>query len=678
MRILETLDAQRGHLFPWVPVALAAGIGFYFTLTAEPGAVIWAGVTGLCGLFLLLSWVVGPRAGPLFVLLFLIGAGGLLAGARTMLVAEPVLKYRFYGAVEGRIIAIDRSFSDVPRLTLDQVWMERFAPDETPARVRVSLHGNQGFFDAEPGLRVAMTAHLSPPPAPSEPGGFNFQRRAWFEKLGAVGYTRSPALAMAPASEGRAGLAIHRLRMAISGAIRQHMPGDEGAFASAILTGDRSAMSQPTLQALRDANLAHLLAISGLHMGLLTAFVFAALRTGLSLIPPLALRVPVKKLAAVFALCCAAFYLALSGGNIATQRAFIMVAVMLVAVLFDRRAITVRAVAIAALIVLLMQPESVTEPGFQMSFSATTALVAVFGALRDWPENWWRMPRWAQPVLAVVVSSLVAGGATAPFGAAHFNQVAQYGLFANLLTVPLMGILVIPAAVVAGLLAPFGVAGIALDVMRLGIGWILFVAEYVAGLDGSTWPVPAPSDWVLPIFTIGALWLILWQGRWRLLGAVPASLAFVLWAQTSRPQLLISDNGSLMGLMTEQGRVLSKGKGAGFSAQNWLENDGDVATQQQAFGRDGFGGGKGYLIAEVMGQRFIHLSGRGWAGKLPEACAQGWVVMARKLDIPAPEGCQLLDQRALSKTGSIAVFKGPDGPIITKAKTLAGDRPWTQ
>ncbi|MHC0053027.1 ComEC/Rec2 family competence protein [Actibacterium sp. D379-3] len=678
MRALDAIAAQRGHLFPWAPVAMALGVGLYFALPAEPGPWHWAGLgalalAGLCALRL-----GGERQAPLLIALVLLLAGLLLAGARSHLVAAPVLKYRFYGAVEGRVIAIDRSQSDVPRLTLDRVWMERVPADETPLRLRVSLHGTHGVFDPMPGQIVALTAHLSPPPAPAEPDGFNFQRRAWFDRLGAVGYARSPAVLIAPVGPGQAGLFIHRSRMMLSAAIRARMPGDAGAFAAAILTGDRSAMSQPTLQALRDANLAHLLAISGLHMGLLTGFVFAALRYGLALIPPLALRLPVRKLAAVLALLAAAVYLALSGGNVATQRAFVMVAVMLGAVLADRRALTLRAVALAALIVLVLQPESLTGPGFQMSFAATTALVAVFGALRDWPEDRWRPPRILRPVLAVVISSAVAGAATAPIGAAHFNQVAQYGLLANLLTVPLMGTLVIPAAVLAGVLAPFGLAFVGFAAMRLGIGWILGVAGWVAGLDGATWPVVMPGGWVLPLLALGMLWLMLWQGRMRLAGLVPVGLSLILWSQAARPALLIAETGGLIGVMTPDGRALSKPGGDGFTVRIWLENDGDAAAQDVAFARPGLRGAKGFLRTEVAGQPFVHLSGRGWAERLEEACATGWVIVPQRLKQPVPRDCVLFDQRKLAQTGAIAVWAGADGPILISAKARAGRRPWVQ
>lgn len=673
MRVLGAIAAQRGHLFHWVPVALAFGVGGYFVLPMEPSVIGWGAIIALALVLGVLARRLPEAVSPLASILFLMLIGVLLMGMRVQIVDAPVLSYRFYGAVEGRVTAIDRSHADVTRITLDQVWMERQRVAKTPKYVRVSLHGGVAGFDLTPGQKVAVTANLSPPPGPAEPGGFDFRRRAWFDQLGAVGYARSPAMLIAPAGSG-ASLWVHRLRVNFSRMIRARVPGDEGAFAAAILTGDRAAISKPMLQALRDSNLAHLLAISGLHMGLLTGLVFAGLRYGLALIPPLALRWPARKIAAVTALGAAAFYLMLSGGNVSTQRAFIMVSVMLIAVLADRRALTLRAVALAAVIVLTIAPESLLEPGFQMSFAATTALVAVFGALRRWPEHWPRAPGWLKPVIAVVISSAVAGIATAPFGAAHFNQVAQFGLLANVLSVPLMGAVVMPAALIGLILFPFGLSAPAFEVMRLGIAWILGVAQWVAGLDGATWPVVVPGPAVLPLLSLGALWLILWRGSARWGGIVAVLAAMALWSQASRPALLVSENGALVGVLTEQGRDLNKPRGDGFTAESWLENDGDSATQEQAFARKGWHGGQGIWQAHVGAQPIMHVSGRGWRDLLPVACRQGWVIVGKKVQEPPPD-CVLIDQTHLRRTGALAVLPGADGPRVIHARQAG--RPWS-
>jgi len=654
-RILDVVEAQRGHLFTWVPVMMALGIGTYFGLPVEPDTWVYAACGAGVVALTVLGWRAGSRISPFCAALALVLVGFLLAGYRAHSVAGPVLDFRYYGSVQGRVIAVDRSGSDAPRLTLDRVVLERTSPARTPDRVRVSLHGDQGYIDPVPGLTVIMTAHLSPPSGPTEPGGFDFRRMAWFDRLGAVGYTRTPALALAPAEDGAAGLAIHRLRMAISRAVQAMLPGEAGAFAAAITTGDRSAMGRETLDALRGSNLAHLLAISGLHMGLLAGFVFAALRLGMAAIPFLALTYPIKKFAAVGALAAGVFYYLLSGGIVATERALIMIATMLIALLFDRRAITLRAVAIAAIIVLTFRPETLTEPGFQMSFAATTALVAAFGGLRHVDRGW--LPRWSRPAVALLVSSAVAGAATAPIAAAHFNRIADYGLIANLLAVPLMGSVVMPCAVLAALLWPVGLSHWALAIMRPAVDWILGVAHWVAGLDGAITPVIAPMAPVLPIFALGMLWVILWQGRARLAGLAPVAIAFVLWAQTERPTVLISETGGLVGLMTPEGRALSKGRGEGFVALSWLENDGDMAEQIAAFERSGLDGG----VFDLAGQKIVHITGRGAAARVDDTCQTASLVIT-SIDADATGPCTILDERRLRETGSLAIY--PEGEAL--------------
>ena len=657
------LLAQRGHMLGWVPVCLAIGIGCYFAIKVEPGTAHYLYLILAIAVLLMLARQLSEVLSPLAIGAALCILGFVLAGVRAHSVAEPVLGWRYYGPVEGRIIAMDRSQSDALRLTLDQVRLDRVPTARTPTRVRLSLHGKgvQGIVP-EPGLRVMTTAHLSPPSGPVEPGGFDFQRHAWFARLGAVGYTRVPLLGAASAPEGQAGLLVFRVRMAASTHIQQRLPGDTGGFAAAITTGDRSAMTRDALDALRASNLAHLLAISGLHMGLLTAVVFGALRLVLAAHPRVALVWPTKGIAAVGALMAASGYLALSGGNVATQRAFIMVAVALAALIIGRRAISLRAVAVAATIVLVWRPEALTGPGFQMSFAATTALVAVFGWLRDLEQD--LVPRWAKPVFGVFVSSLVAGLATAPIAAAHFNTIAHYGLIANLLSVPLMGVLVIPAAVLALVLAPLGLDWIALWAMGLGLRWILGVAHWIADIDGARGYVIAPGVGVIPVLALGFLVLVLWQGRLRWIGAAAMVGSFVMWQGATRPEVLIADTGTLVGVMTKDGRALSKAKGAGFVARNWLENDGDGTSQDQAARR-----WKNGPIVHLSGKRAV----AGFTG-----CRDGQIIVASvQMPLTPGVGCTVFDPERLKHTGAIALNHSADGWETITARNIAGQRLWT-
>ena len=663
---------QRGHLFGWSPVLLALGIAGYFAAQTEPAfetclALLVLGVASV-GLQRMV-----PEVLRLCVVCLALFAGGYgLAGVRANMVGEPVLGFRYYGPIEGRIVEIDRSSSDAVRLTLDRVVLARMEGARTPATVRVSLHGDQGFITPEPGQVVIMTGHLSPPSGPVEPGGFDFQRMAWFEGLGAVGYTRSPVLLGAVAEDGAAGLWIYRQRVAISAGLQDRLRGPTGGLAAAIIVGDRSGIDQDSLAALRASNLAHLLAISGMHMGILAAFIFAAVRFGLALTPRMALRYNSKKIAAVTALIVAAGYLAMSGGNVSTERAFVQVAVMLVAVLFDRRALTLRAVAIAALIVLLLRPEALFGPGFQMSFAATTALVVTFGAMRNIDVS--RVPAWLRPVGAVFVSSLVAGLATAPIAAFHFNQIAQYGLVANLLSVPLMGILVMPAAVVASVLSLVGLEMIGLWAMDLGLRWILFVAQTVADLDASLRHVPTPAPEVLALITLGAVFVVLWRGSLRMAGALPMIAGFALWQVVDRPALLVADSGSLIGVMTEDGRAVSKERGEGFSATSWLENDGGPVAQDVAFARDGLVEEGRMVWADVGNLRVLNVRGAtAWAQV--EGC-YGADILITNQEAGARAGCEVYDIRRLRDTGALAAWVKDGDVRWISVREHTGARLW--
>ena len=337
--LAQALQMQRGVLLCWVPVMLALGIGAYFALGQEPQnttLLVGAGGAALLGLLALRA---PEPLRPLMWGLVLISLGFGAAKLRTEVMAGPVLGYRYYGPIEGRIVNIDKSASDAVRLTLAEVVLSRMSSERTPTRVRISVHGDQPLAQFHAGERVILTGHLSPPSGPAEPGGFDFRRHVWFLQIGALGYTRTPVLRVEAAAPESLAARIFDIRMRLSHFMQTAIHGRAGAFAAAVTTGDRSGMDAATLQTLRDSNLAHLLAISGLHMGLLTGFVFATVRLGMALVPFAALRLSGKKIAALAGFVVGFAYLWLSGGSVATERAFVMVAVALVAVLLDRRAL---------------------------------------------------------------------------------------------------------------------------------------------------------------------------------------------------------------------------------------------------------------------------------------------------------------------------------------------------
>jgi competence protein ComEC len=682
-RLAAVIEAQRHQLALWSPVFLGLGIGVYFALPGEPlGWMLTAlGAAGVLGLAML--YRAPPLARVLLLALLIPAAGFEMAALRSRAVAAPVLPYEMTVNVEGRVIGLDRSASDRPRVLLDRVVIYGLEPGRTPRRVRISLDPSAPKDMLQPGMRLIGQARLSPPGAPVEPGGFDFRRLAWFEGLGAVGYTNTPMLETYGSDASGFRQTAFRWRMALSGYIQARVRGQAGGFAAAILAGDRSDIDRGVEKALRVSNLYHLVSISGLHMSLLAAAVFGIVRYGMAAVPWLALNWPLKKIAACAALLVGGLYLFVSGAHVPTQRAYVMTATVLVAVLLDRPALTMRAVALAALIVLAMAPESLMNAGFQMSFAATVALIAAFDALRR--RAWWhhtqtdRGWRLVKPVLGVAVTSLVAGVATAPFSAFHFNAVSQYGLLANLLAVPAMGLVVMPAAVIAGLLAPIGLSAPAFWAMGLGIDYILEVAKFVAGLDSAARAVPAGPGISLVLIAFGGLFCALWAGRWRALGAVPVAAGFMVWMAVDRPAILISEDGRLFGIRTEAGRVLNSGRGNGFAARNWLDNDGDAASQEAAHSRPGMQTRRGWASASVPGLGdIVYFGTKAPDAETAAACGSAAIVLAPRWRAELRGGCRFIGAGTLRREGALALRIEEDGLEVEGARSRNRGRPWTR
>lgn len=695
----------RAGLLPWVPLWMALGVGLWFSLPFEPGLIAYliaSGIVGVGGMAWWLmprlvasgrmDWSASDRARLVALATLLAALGFCLTGLRSWSVAAPVLDFRYYGPVEGRVVEIDRSSRDRFRLTLDRVVLSDVAPERVPARVRVSL------FDADPlpvpGQRVMLSAHLGPPNGPTEPGGFDFRQMAWFEGLGAIGYARTPVLTVEPPEPGGA-LALHRLRMDMAQGMRDSIGGQAGAVAAALMTGDRSGIDERTNDVMRASNLYHIVSISGLHMSMLAGFVYAGLRLFGVAVQALGLWQGggLHKWAAAGALLAAGVYLWLSGGGVATERSFVMVAVMLLAILADRRAVSLRTVAVAAVVILARTPEGLTSPGFQMSFAATVALILSQG---PWLAVSPQLPAWTRPVAMLVLSSLVASLATSPLAAAHFGRMTQYGLLANLLVVPVVGVLVMPGGVIAAVLAPLGLAQPALWVMGLGVKWMLFIAEWVAGLGGAVTLVRLPPPLVVPLLGLGACLLLLApalaaQGLsprrpWRrLLGAGLLLAALGLWVSDRRPLMLISAEGDAVAVMTATGRVPSKPKGGAYAVTEWLEADADAADQIAAAARplwSGEAGIRSALLALPGGDLQVHhLTGKRAGARASDLCRDG-ALLVSDADLSALLGkrpdCVVMDQRRLRETGAVALESAGRGYVVVTTRDQAGARAWTQ
>ncbi len=579
----QRLDAEQERLFLWLPVLFALGIAAYFGLPREPSLVaVWV----LAALTALAWWRFTRRGGLAVGWAAAVAVSLGLAGAttRTAIVAAPVVPAgEWFANVEAMVEAVDLREDGSSRLTIAPRAISIRGSDFASPR-RLSLWMRFKDVTLQPGERVAFSAILLPPPDAAVPDGFDYARQAYFEGIGGVGYlvSRPKPLAKADA-DGlgvRLAIAIATLRDDMAGRIMSVLPGRAGAIAAALVTGKRGAIPEDDQEALRASGLAHILAISGLHMMLVVGTLFWMVRALLAASPSLALHRPIKKWAATTALIGGTAYLVISGASIATQRAYVMAAVMLLAILIDRPAITLRNVALAAMIVLAMTPEALTGASFQMSFAATVALVAAYEAFRDARQSTsdplhpalrylWRA------AIGLALTSLIAGLATAPYGAFHFNRVAVYGLAANLAAMPLVSLLVMPAGLAACVLMPFGLEALPLALMGFGIEMVLRIAYDVASWPGAVRMAPQMPLVALGLMTCGGLWIALWRTGWRFWGIPAVALGSALALHPATPDIYINRSGTLVALRApDGGLVFLPRRRAGYEVETWMRHAG--------------------------------------------------------------------------------------------------------
>jgi competence protein ComEC len=683
--LTRRLEAEQERWFLWLPVMLGAGIGVYFALDQEP-QLLTALAVGAVGLGV--RALASRRTLPfLAATALMVGCAGFaIAKIRVEQVRAPVLAKAMHGVVVGGFIElIEPHGAHGQRLTLWTTKIGVLPPAERPVRVRVAV--NKATEGLRSGDAITLRATLMRPASPALPGEYDFGRQAWFEKVGAVGYTRSGVhrdddAGVAPISV-RFWSGVERFRRAMGARITAVLPGETGAIADALITGERGGISNATNDAFRDSGLLHILSISGLHMAIVAGAVFYVVRFVLAGIPAFALRRPIKKWAAAAAMIAAFAYLLISGSAFATVRSAIMISIMFFAVLLDRPALALRNVGLAALMILLVFPESLYDVGFQMSFAAVLALVSAYEVLRV-TGGWSRlhaMPgSWLLMFLAgIVLSTLIASAAVAPFAAYHFHKSQQYAVLANLIAIPACNLIVMPAALAAVLAMPFGLEAPPLWVMGWGIDLMVWTAKMVAALPGAVIRIPAISSAAFLAMIAGGLWLILWQQRWRLYGLV-LIIAGVALAPTMRlPDVFVGRDGGLVAVRGEDGRLAAVGSARAFELQRWLEHDGDARppkdavrlAKEQAFRCDGIG-----CVARVKG---VTLALARHPAAFADDCAAAEIVVS---SIASPKACRrpaaVIDFFSVRHEGTHAIWIDPGGAL--RVETVAqsrGTRPWS-
>lgn len=691
---LQAITLEQDRWFLWVPVLFGLGIGSYFALEFEPPLwPLWPILAGALAFYAMTRsrgiWMV---AGSIVASLV---AGFTIIKAKTELMRSPILE-RAIGpvSVEGWIELIEARPQRGQRLTIRVARIANLAPEAWPYRLRIRTLAADPALTPGDGIRV--TAMLSPPGGPALPGDYDFGRSAWFQRLGAVGFARSPPeradLGPPPLSISWR-VPIDKLRQSIGSRIAAALPGETGAIATALITGERGGISEATNDAFRDSGLLHILSISGLHMVIMGGAVFLSVRFCLTLVPVLALRYPIKKWSATAAALAALGYLLISGASFPTVRSYIMISILYLAVLLDRPAVALRNIAVSALIILAIWPESLIDVSFQMSFAAVVGLVAAYEILREREERRAKeggdaslLRRAFRLIGGILGSTFIAGIAVAPFAAYHFHKSQQYAMLANLVAIPICNLVAMPAALLSLIAMPLGLEAWPLAAMGWGIEAMVWCAYAVAGLPGAVTRIAAIPALAFLLMVGGGLWLSLWRQRLRWFGVVPLLAGLTFAPMRTAPDIIIGRDGAAIAWRGNDRRLMAIGnREAAFEVARWLEHDGDdrrsqelLATRPPGLACDWMG-----CVTRVNGKRLT----MAWhPAALADDCREADVLITRQtLHNASQHRCArdasrpTIDQKALARGGTHVVTIAKTGIVtIATVADWRGNRPWSQ
>lgn len=686
-----TLALQHDRWALWPPVAMIFGAAAWMTARTDPAP--WLAP---------LAFLAATAAAIALAALPFSGRGrGRMAAAGAFLMMSAFAM----GAVAAQIrtagVAAPRIVQDTGPLRLTG-WVLEAEPGATRPRMKLLVDTVETFSApprfvrlsttsiVSPGRAVSCLVLLRPPDGPIAPRGFDTARRAYFQQIGATGVVLGrcrPTGAPAPfALPDRWMVQTAAVRRDLTESIIALAPNEGGAIAAALVTGDRSFMSEATNDAFWGSGLGHLLSVSGLHMALIAGGIYAGLHFLLALIAPLALRYPIRKWAAFAALVGGAMYLVVSGASVPAQRAFVMTALALGAVLIDRPAFSLRALGLAAVIVVALAPESVVDAGFQMSFAATAALIAAFESTPDRPQTpiapgmllgaldtSWRL------LSGMLVASLVAGIATDVFAVYHFQRVAVYGLASNMASTPLISFVIAPAAVLAAVLAPFGLAEGPLAVMAGALDMVAAIGRVFADRPEALRPLPIAPLSAFLVAVAALIWACLWRGAVRWLGALLLVVAVSIYLAAPKPILWADGDLRAVVAKTPDGWIASADPRRGAFARGRLSGLAGLSPQQSEALPPPVDCSVDVCRWETPLRRPVFRVSA--AGGFAAACIEGAVVLS-DLQLPPDfrSRCRpgfTTDPSDLAANGGVSLTETAHSLEIRRAHDHAGIRPWS-
>ena len=669
---------------PWLAIAFAGGIAAWFVLD-DPAQ--WVGFGSLCLLLAVGAvalWRGEERRAHLLTAVVAIGllaaAGVGIAWARSAMVGAEPLSRPASAEIEGRVLErIEQPAEGRIRLVL----ATREPRGDRAIKVRVNVPLDKDRPGLEEGALVHLQARLMPPTPPMLPGSYNFARSAWFEGLAATGSVQGEIELL---EAGSGGAALPELQRSLSEHVRSRLAGSPGTIAAAFASGDRGAIATADEEAMRDAGLTHLLSISGLHVSAVIAAAYLLAIKLLALWPWLALRVRLPVVAAGVAALAGIAYTLLTGAEVPTVRSCVGAVLVLIALALGREPLSLRMVAVAAMFVLLLWPEALAGPSFQMSFVAVIAIVALHNAapvrafLAPREQSWlgWAGRRLAMLLLTGVVIEI----ALMPIVLFHFHRAGLYGAVANVVAIPLTTFVTMPLIALALLCDTVGAGGPVWWLAGKSLDLLLGIAHWTAGQPGAVRLMPRMNGPTFALFVVGGLWVALWRGKARLLGLVPALAGVVLLLATRVPDLLISGDGRHVGITGEGDRLLVlRESRSDFSKDNLLELAGMEGEPQALADWPSADCSTEFCVVSLTrgGREWHLLMSRNrqivTERALAAACERADIVVS---DRWLPQTCRprwlKADARMLVETGGLAI--GLDGPTLATVADSQGEHGW--
>ncbi len=669
--VKKYLEAEQERWFLWVPVWFGLGISLYFLLPFEPS--IWISMFVVEAL-IVLAYVF--RHAPLklgilgVISLIVLGFVNIQARAYHLSsVSGPEEENTLY--LKGYVAETGYNYRGRAYLILDH--MQDFDGNNIAGKYRITPLNS--YEKINTGDCVEMAATVQPPLQPNLERGYQFNRKLYFDGIKATGFTDTSVYKITCKDIGvfpnKTLRLIDKLRNLVVDNIKNILPKEEVGIATAVIAGERGLIDLETVRRYRDSGLAHFLAISGLHMGMIAGMMFFVIRLLLALIPSVALRYDSKKIAAGSAIVMSFIYLVISGWQISTQRAFIMTTFVLIGVLFGRLAISMRMAAWAALIILILEPQVLISAGFQMSFAAVIMLIAFYekyaGSMHGFivhDKKQGVIVKLFKTVIVylagILVADFVASIATLPFAIYHFNRVAVYTSLANLSAGPIIGLWIMPCVLFTLLLMPLGLYEYPLRIAGQGIAWVNRITEYVSGIDNASYQVLSMPWWGLALIVGGGLWLALWQTKWRLWGFVVIVLGFLSVFTVKIPDVLVDEEAKLFAVKDNNGEiVILPGRGNYFSRQMWLEK---LASTKP-------------LPEQQETLRKIYKGEAHHSNWLDLKCDEDDCIYKEKVQLHKDGGI-LIDGKDYSQEGALSVYFNKNKIQIHRVKDSFGKRYW--